>query len=294
MCQVQHCLDLLVAITEAWENVGGPFPANCQGFTNGHDYTRLRKGWRLARLELHNLVDKLEQEAVFESHMDAFNPCASTEDVGTTPLIPDAKEALKYYHKNYKYPLTDPSTAIPDPKWKIEPSDPDSRKNVHFPRQLRDGSTRNNATFERKNAEYRAGRHSASTIAGFENTAFAADTRFLLQQLKVCFTTDLGFKRLANKPHRWPAFEGIAGEHPRWEEISEGLSVLMQWRSRRKCAKWVQELESGGTDGVAVIVDGNKIVDLILLSMPKGEERAMMGGLEQKASWVSLAEGMEE
>ncbi|KAF2444729.1 hypothetical protein P171DRAFT_513816 [Karstenula rhodostoma CBS 690.94] len=288
VCQVDHCIAFLDAITQAWENLGGPFREDYEPRSTPHGYTNLKLAWRAARLELWNLVANLEKQAIIENRLDSYASPAEHSDEPDDPLptIYDAHAALARYRMTYKYPVVDVPHQTEQEFHTPHPS-PKQKKEVHFDKDLKNGSTRKNESFDRKHPRYIRGQHAVKPGSEFENTACTDDTEFLLSQTKMFFTEDLGFHDYAEKPEHWPEFEGIAGCHPRWEEILQGRKTFTTWRSHRKYIRWAQNLKASGTDGVAIVMYGGKIVDFVVLRAPKEKEQNVV---KRRASWVSLSD----
>ncbi|OAG07969.1 uncharacterized protein CC84DRAFT_1239055 [Paraphaeosphaeria sporulosa] len=292
VCQVDHCIAFLDAISEAWEAAGGPFRGDYEPKSYSHRYINLRRGWRVARLELINLVAKLEKQAIMENRMDFYTLPAETLDEpdDSLPIVYGTQAALIRYRLAYKYPAVNVTRQIED-DWHTPGSSLRQKKEVHFDKDLVDGSTRKYESFNRKHPDYVRGPHSVSPGSQFENTTCTHDVEVLVAQSKIFFTSMLGFKVFAEKPTHWPEFEGIAGCHPRWEEILVSLGTYAFWRSRRKFGEWEKKLESSGVDGIAIVENHGRIVDFVVLKAPKEN---LHNPIKRNANWVSLSDAESE
>ncbi|KAF9740343.1 hypothetical protein PMIN02_008041 [Paraphaeosphaeria minitans] len=288
ICQVDHCISFLDAISEAWESAGGPFRDNYEPKSYSYGYINLRLAWRAARFELINLVAKLEKQAVIENRMDSYAPPADTLNGpdDPPPTFYGAEAALARYRLAYKYPVVDAPWKTEN-GWHIPGSSPKQKKEVHFDDDLVDGSTRNQGSFNRKHPAYVRGLHAVSPGSQFENTTCTKDIEILVAQSKIFFTDKLGFKAYAENPRHWPEFEGIAGCHPRWEEIVLGLETYATRRNLGNFGEWKKELESSGVDGVAIVEDRGKIVGFVVLKAPNEN---LHNPIQRKTSWVSFSD----
>ncbi|KAJ4349742.1 uncharacterized protein N0V89_008360 [Didymosphaeria variabile] len=147
VCQVDHSIEFLGAITQAWGKFGGPFRKDPEPRTAHPDYGCLKLAWRAARLELLNLVNKLESQAVIENRLDSYIPPA-THDNGRVTTVHGAQAALERFHRHYKYPVSDvPHNGEEEELLYCSPlSSLKKNRKVHFADQLVEGGVRKNLT----------------------------------------------------------------------------------------------------------------------------------------------------
>jgi hypothetical protein len=292
VCQIEHCVAFLEAIRVEWEKVGGPFWKDTEPKSKPAAYGPLKCGWRAARLELWDLVIRLEKQAVLEESMESYVSTAANDGKPNDPfpVVYGAKAALAKYHLTFKYPVSEVSHQS-EQEWHSLVSTSKKKKTVHFQEDLVEGKRRKNVYFNRVSHKYAPGRHAPSQGAEFENNTLKNDTEFDLSQCKIFFTDDLSFSQYDKKPEHWLEFEGIAGCHPRWKEILGGLEEFHQWLSVPKRFQWSQRLAQSGTDGVAIVMDGDRIVDFVVLrALKESEEEEIV--LKQRTSWVSLSDSL--
>lgn len=106
VCQVEHCFELLTLISEKWTSLGAPF-RDPEHVDIPRDYRVWKHAWLGARLELIQLVDRLENEALVQEKLDQLAP--STKVKGNVANMRTAKMALEYARENFKFSLADPS-----------------------------------------------------------------------------------------------------------------------------------------------------------------------------------------
>jgi hypothetical protein len=224
--------------------------------------------------------------------MDSYAPTAATNDNhdDPVPVVDGAQAALAKYRLKFKYPMMEVAYQN-EQQWHSPVSTPKKKKNVHFEEDLIEGKRRKTMCFNRASSKYAPGRHASPRGAEFENSTLKNDTAFHLSQCKIFFTDDFNFAKYDEKPEHWLEFEGIAGCHPRWEEILEGLKTFLQCLSVPKSFEWSQRLTKSGTDGVAIVMDGNRIEEFVVLRAPK-ESRQEENISERRVSWVSLSDSL--
>lgn len=289
VCQVDHCLEFLYKIKRAWVSQGGPIVGDVEQIAITLGYVRLKNAWHGARLELLQLVEKLEKQAIVDARTAEVSPTAPNG--ASYVSVRDAKMALERYHKEYQYPLSAPlgpkteepsgPLSLVSPTWATLPK---LKKRVQFAEDVEDFAVRDNHTYLRRDPSYVPGRHAAPQGFEWVNGALTDNFMATLQQCKMFITDDAQFERYARDDTHWPEFEGVAGDHPRWEEIWSAFSQLSETLPPKQFEAW-KETSKRHIDGIAVVENGGKFVQFVFLSAK--QTKPPPKSLRRWASWVS-------
>ena len=176
MCQVEHCFELLTLVAEKWTAMGAPFRDPERADTHP-DYRAWKHAWLGARLELVQLVDKLEIQAIVQEKFGHSG--ISTKTRGNIDELRSARMALEYIKERYKFSLSGP--AVPEEEERGEEDVEEGRarkmrRMVRFREDVKEPSGRRPKEFRRKVHRFTIGEDDMD-IGDFESAIEGGDSR---------------------------------------------------------------------------------------------------------------------
>ncbi|KAF2244162.1 hypothetical protein BU26DRAFT_569161 [Trematosphaeria pertusa] len=283
VCEVNICLEFLEALVQAYEKVGRQMRES--KLENEYEqlvrkHKAIRMGWRMARLELIEVVRYHEELATCEMEWDLHYDDLDTDDSHSSSFAVTLA-VLETRH---------PADIVSQEELAMMHSDrtpkkkPQATKKVRFATQLETTrSPRHEDTFDRSNKQYQPGKWACPIAEGWQDTSFYMSDLHNLQQFKVFITSiedpdDVDMSK---------GDEGPAGLHPFWPQIEFIWERSMKNANRAQYKQLIKKMDE--SEAVVAFVDNNgNVADMAFAGRPKDTEWKPEIPPPSDMAWTSL------